>query len=143
MGLKMSSNQNSVSRKTIALPDQLWEAIAKYRFYQQIPTETETVRQLIQNGLDFGPTIKEIINFVTKRSKLYCGPFSQIYYSTNTNKVFSVLDKIAHEISIRNPAMTKEQSEDRAKEIWNDANMATGDSSAAVAFIDLVWKWLL
>ena len=38
-------------RKTLALPQPLWDAVADYRFSARIPTEAEAVRRLIEAGL--------------------------------------------------------------------------------------------
>lgn len=41
-----------VTRKSIALPDTLWDAVSDYRHGQHIPSEAEAVRRLVQAGLD-------------------------------------------------------------------------------------------
>lgn len=46
------SKASSPSRKSVTLPDSMWDAIAEYRFDQRIATEAEAIRQLIQAGLD-------------------------------------------------------------------------------------------
>ena len=40
------------SRKTITLPDRLWQQIAEYRFSRHISSETAAIRRLIQAGLE-------------------------------------------------------------------------------------------
>lgn len=42
----------SPTRKSITLPETMWEAITAFRFDRRIATEAEAVRQLIQAGLD-------------------------------------------------------------------------------------------
>ena len=40
-----------VTRKSVALPTALWEAVSEYRFTARIKSETEAVRRLIEAGL--------------------------------------------------------------------------------------------
>lgn len=138
----MSSPQNAVSRKTVTLPDELWDRIAQYRHFHQIPTETEAVRRLLQNGLQSDPTIKAIAQIVTKKSKYFPGIFSSAYNSDGRRNVVAVIERLVLEISRRNKAMTPEQANTRANEIWNDAHNV-GDTDSAVSFLNLAWEALI
>ncbi len=40
------------TRKSVTLPDSMWEEIAEYRFAERIATEAEAVRRLLQEALD-------------------------------------------------------------------------------------------
>jgi hypothetical protein len=40
-----------VTRKTVSLPDSMWEEIANFRFEQRIGSEAEAVRRLLLAGL--------------------------------------------------------------------------------------------
>jgi hypothetical protein len=48
----MSQPPEGTSRKSVTLPDELWEAINEYRHAQRIRTEREAVERLLQRGLD-------------------------------------------------------------------------------------------
>ena len=39
-------------RKSVALPPELWEAVAVYGADRQVATEAEAIRRLVQAGLD-------------------------------------------------------------------------------------------
>jgi metal-responsive CopG/Arc/MetJ family transcriptional regulator len=40
------------SRKSVTLPDSLWDEIADYRHNQRISSEAEALRRIIRAGLD-------------------------------------------------------------------------------------------
>jgi hypothetical protein len=40
------------SRKSITLPQRMWEDISAYRFDNRITSEAEAVRRVVQAGLD-------------------------------------------------------------------------------------------
>ena len=39
------------TRKSVTLPNDLWRAVADYRFSRRVPSEAEAVRRLIEAGL--------------------------------------------------------------------------------------------
>ena len=43
------------TRKTLALPDSLWDAINEYRHEQRIPSEVEAVRRILSEWLATQP----------------------------------------------------------------------------------------
>ena len=49
---RMKKAPEPVTRKSIGLPDAMWQAIADFRFSERIPSETKAVCQLVQAGLD-------------------------------------------------------------------------------------------
>ena len=139
----MTTSQEPISRKTVTLPDSLWERVGQYRFFRQIPTEAEAVRQLLQAGVEFGPTVKTIIALATSRMKHVPGPFSEVY-NANGRSFFAVLDLLEGEISRRNPSMTPEQVNERAQSVWSDANMVVNsDADAAISLLNIAWQWLI
>ena len=50
-GMKTSPDPIPSTRKTLALPDTLWDAINEYRFEQRIPSEVEAVRRILSEWL--------------------------------------------------------------------------------------------
>ena len=48
----MLERPEPTSRKSLTLPDRLWNAVRDYRFDQRIETEAEAFRRLLQLGLD-------------------------------------------------------------------------------------------
>jgi metal-responsive CopG/Arc/MetJ family transcriptional regulator len=48
----MAERPEKTSRKTVTLPDRLWDAIDEYRHAERIRTEVEAIRQLVQAGLE-------------------------------------------------------------------------------------------
>jgi len=139
----MTASQEPISRKSVTLPDSLWERVGQYRFFRQIPTEAEAVRQLLQAGVEFGPTVKTIVALATSRMKHVPGPFSDAYNASGSSP-FAVFDLLEGEISRRNPSMTPEQVKERAQCVWNDASMIVkSDADAAVSFLNIAWQWLI
>ena len=47
----MSKEPEPVTRKTVTLPDDLWQLVADFRFSERIGTEAEALRRLIQSGI--------------------------------------------------------------------------------------------
>jgi metal-responsive CopG/Arc/MetJ family transcriptional regulator len=47
----MSKEPTPVTRKSVSLPDDLWEEILEYRHKERIGTEAEALRRLLQSGL--------------------------------------------------------------------------------------------
>ena len=48
----MARRPEMPSRKTISIPDELWEAVREYRYSRRIPTESEAFRRLLERGLE-------------------------------------------------------------------------------------------
>lgn len=48
----MAVNPDTTARKLITMPHELVERVKAFRFQQQINTETEAIRRLIELGLD-------------------------------------------------------------------------------------------
>jgi hypothetical protein len=48
----MAEHSEKTSRKTIALPEWLWDAIDEYRHAERIRTERAAIEQLLQRGLE-------------------------------------------------------------------------------------------
>ena len=139
----MATSPESVSRKSVTLPDSLWERVGQYRFFRQIPTEAEAIRQLLQAGVEFGPIMKTIVALATSRQKYVSGPFSDAYNAKGRD-TFAVLDLLEEEIRFRNPSMTPKQVKERSQSVWSDANMVVnGDVDAAISFLNIAWQWLI
>jgi metal-responsive CopG/Arc/MetJ family transcriptional regulator len=47
----MAERPENTSRKSVTLPDRLWDAIDEYRHAERIKTEVEAIRQLVEAGL--------------------------------------------------------------------------------------------
>jgi hypothetical protein len=54
-GRLMAERPETTSRKTITLPDQLWDQVDEYRHNQRISSEAEAFRRLVRLGLDAAP----------------------------------------------------------------------------------------
>ena len=54
-GMKTSPDPVSSTRKNLALPNALWDAINEYRFEQRIPSEVEAVRRILSEWLSAQP----------------------------------------------------------------------------------------
>jgi hypothetical protein len=126
------------SRKSVTLPDTLWETIGQYRYYRQIPTEAEAIRQLIQAGLNSGPTIKTVIDVVTRKTKFVPGPLDE-----HRGSPFLVIDFLAAQIGRNNPALSGDQSQALAQQIFTRAQEATGDLDAAISLLNVDWRSFL
>ncbi|MTJ80690.1 MAG: hypothetical protein F8N37_06705 [Telmatospirillum sp.] len=45
----MAGNSDPI-RKSVTLPENMWQQISEYRFRRRIPVEAEAVRQLLERG---------------------------------------------------------------------------------------------
>ena len=50
-GMKTPPDPVSSTRKSLTLPNALWDAINEYRFEQRIPSEVEAVRRILSEWL--------------------------------------------------------------------------------------------
>jgi metal-responsive CopG/Arc/MetJ family transcriptional regulator len=46
----------SSTRKSVTLPDSLWQELADFRFANRISSEAEAIRRIIRDGLDVNRT---------------------------------------------------------------------------------------
>ncbi len=126
------------SRKSVTLPDTLWEKIGQYRFYRRIPTEAEAIRQLIQAGLDSGATVKMVLDIVAGQRKLIPGQFDVCGQDP-----FAVIDLLAAELVRYNPALSADQAQDRAKQAFARAQEVGRDLLSAISLLNLDWRWFV
>jgi hypothetical protein len=45
-------NRETTVRKNVAMPNELWERVRSWRFRNEINTESEAIRRLVEAGLD-------------------------------------------------------------------------------------------
>lgn len=48
----MPINPETTVRKNVAMPNELWERVRTWRFQNEINTESEAIRRLVEAGLE-------------------------------------------------------------------------------------------
>jgi hypothetical protein len=126
------------ARKSVTLPDSMWNAIREYRFYNRISTEAEAIRQLIQRGLDL-PRYLEIsritIEILAGRVKHYPGPFSA------AAGPFDLMDALAIELLKVEPSLNQNEAAEKAQDIYRKATEEAGaDGDRTRALLNADWQ---
>jgi hypothetical protein len=126
------------ARKSVTLPDSMWNAIGEYRFFNRIPTEAEAIRQLIQRGIDL-PRYLEIsritIEILTGRVKHYPGPFSA------ASGPFDLVDALASELLKVEPSLSPNEAAEKAQGIYQKAREQAGnDRDRTRALLNVDWQ---
>jgi hypothetical protein len=126
------------ARKSVTLPNSMWNAIGEHRFYNRIPTEAEAIRQLIQSGLDL-PRDLEIsrmtIEILTGRVKHYPGPFSA------ATGPFDLMDALASELLKVEPSLNHNEAAEKAQDIYRKAAEEAGaDGDRTRALLNADWQ---
>jgi hypothetical protein len=128
----------ATARKSVTLPESMWNAIGEYRFYNRIPTEAEAIRQLIQKGLDlprYLETCRAVIEILTGRIKHYPGPFSGISSS------FDLMDAWAKELLKIDPTLTPNEADKKANDIHQKAAGEAGaDGDRTRSLLNADWQ---
>ena len=126
------------SRKSVTLPEGMWNAIGEYRFYNRIPTEAEAIRQLIQKGLDLPHYLeakRATIEILAGREKHYPGPFSAA-----VTDPFALIDLLSGEVQ-RVMSLGKEQATQLADAIFQKALEEAGaDIDRARSLLNADWR---
>jgi hypothetical protein len=117
----------------------MWDQIGQYRFYRHIPTEAEAIRQLIQNGLNFGATVQTVLALVTGQMKFIPGPFSAAGRDS-----FAIIEQLAAEIARYQPSLSREQIHTLAEQGFNRAMQAgRTEVEVAASLLNLDWRWFV
>jgi len=126
------------ARKSVTLPESMWNAIGEYRFYNRIPAEAEAIRQLIQRGLDLPRHLeasRATIEILTGRVKHYPGTFSA------TSGPFELMDALASEILKIEPSLKPDEAAEKAQKIYKKAVEETGaDGDRTRSLLNADWR---
>ena len=128
------------SRKSVTLPESMWNEIGEYRFYNRIPTEAEAIRQLIQRGLNLPVYLeqhKATIEILTGRQKHYPGQFDA------ARDWSALIDLLAGELRRIDPSLGNAQATGKAETIYRKAHEeAGGDADRIRSLLNVNWQRL-